>query len=260
MVAGHLRRLLGAGWDRALDAEHVPDGTSNWWRQILRGELPSKGKTIGGRHVGAGKRVLSEPELKIVLPFLPNFSRDVRDVCELYLWTTCRGSEICAMERDEIAEEPDGQLWWTVPTSKLKMRRNPLTCDLRVPLCGRAAAIVRRRLDAAAGNYLFPSVGKTGHVEQRAIGVAVWSHMPYAGTRPDWHRPRLQVAHWAPHDLRRSSRTLLSKLGCPADIAEAILGHLPPGVQAVYNRHQYDDERRVWLLRLGDRLEELARG
>ena len=107
VVAGHLRRLLGAGWDRALDAEHVPDGTSNWWRQILRGELPSKGKTIGGRHVGAGKRVLSEPELKIVLPFLPNFSRDVRDVCERYLWTTCRGSEICAMERDEIAAEPD---------------------------------------------------------------------------------------------------------------------------------------------------------
>jgi hypothetical protein len=128
----------------------VTDGTSNWWRQILRGKLASKGKTIGGRHIGAGKRVLSEHELKIVLPVFPNFSRDVRDVCELYLWTTCRGSELCAMEGDAISAEPAGQLWWTAPTSKLKMRRNPLICDLRVPLCGRAAVIVRRRLDAAA--------------------------------------------------------------------------------------------------------------
>ncbi len=71
VVAGHLRRVLGAVWDRALDTEHVPDGTPDWWRQILRGNLPSMGKTINGRHVGAGKRVLSEPELKIVLPFLP---------------------------------------------------------------------------------------------------------------------------------------------------------------------------------------------
>jgi integrase len=258
VVASSLRRLLGAVWDRALDAGRVPSDTPNWWRQILRGKLGSKGKKIEGEHVGASKRVLSDAELKIVLPFLPNFSRDVRDICELYLWTACRGSEICAMERDEIAEEAGGLLWWTVPVEKLKMRRNPLTCDLRVPLQGRAAGIVRRRLAAAPGRWLFPSVGKSGHVEQKAVGVAIWSHMPYSKTRPDWHRPRLEVTHWAPHDLRRTSRTLLTKLGCPADIAEAILGHLPPGVQGVYNRHQYDAERKTWLKRLSDALERLA--
>jgi len=140
VVAGHLRRVLGAVWDRALDAERVPDDTPNGWRQILRGKLRSKGKVIEGQHAGPGKRVLSEFDLKVVLPFFANFSRDVRDVCELYLWTACRGSEICAMERDEVARDAGGQLWWTVPVAKLKMRRNPLTCDLRGSPCSTITA------------------------------------------------------------------------------------------------------------------------
>jgi integrase len=83
-------------------------------------------------------------------------------------------------------------------------------------------------------------------------------HMPRCETREEWVRPRLPVADWAPHDLRRSGRTLLASIGCPADVGEAILGHLPPGIQAVYNRHGYDAERRLWLTRLAARLEALA--
>lgn len=71
-------------------------------------------------------------------------------------------------------------------------------------------------------------------------------------------RPRLPVPDWAPHDLRRTGRTLLSALGCPTDVAEAILGHAPPGVQGAYNRHHYDAERLAWLTTLADRLERIA--
>lgn len=255
-VAAMLRQHLGAAWDRAIDSGRMSNDTPNWWRLVLRGKLPSKGKAVAGkRHLG--KRVLSDDEVATLLPWLPNFSRDVEDALTLYLWTCCRGSEIVAMERGEIAVEPDG-LWWTIPREKLKMRRNPMTTNLRVPLAGRAAAVVRRRLDAAAGAWLFPSAGVIGHVGQKALGVAVWSHMPYAGTRPDWVRPRLAVTHWAPHDLRRTGRTMLAALGCPSQIAEAILGHMLPGVEAVYNRHGYDSERRLWLTRLAEHLESLS--
>ena len=51
---------------------------------------------------------------------------------------------------------------------------------------------------------------------------------------------------------------MLAALGCPVDVAEVLLGHLPPGIQAVYNRHGFDAERRVWLTRLAERLESLA--
>lgn len=260
VVAKMLRRALGAAWDYGLDSGRLPPETPNWWRLVLRGKLPSKGKVIGGENIGATKRVLSEPEVAELLAWLPNFSRDVEDALTLYLWTACRGAEIVAMERNELAAEGD-TLWWTVPREKLKMRRNPLTVDLRVPLVGRARSVVERRLAATTGPFLFrsPGVKNKGHITQKAVGVAVWSHMPYSETRPQWVRPRLPVTHWAPHDLRRTARTVLASLGCPGEISEAILGHQPPGVQGIYNRYQYDAERLTWLSRLADRWESLGR-
>jgi integrase len=258
VVAKRVRQGLGAAWDHALDAGRLPSEVPNWWRLVLRGKLPSRGKTIQGQSVGPGKRVLSEPEVSSLLHFLPNFSRDVEDALVLYLWTACRGAEIVAMERDEIATARK-VLWWTIPVAKLKGRRNPTRTELRVPLVGRAAAVVRRRMDATDSSWLWPSVGATGHVMQKAIGVAVWSHMPYAATRPDWKRPRMSVVRWAPHDLRRTARTLLSSLGCPSDIGEAILGHALPGVEGIYNLHRFDAERLTWLTKLSERLEQLAK-
>jgi integrase len=161
------------------------------------------------------------------------------------------------MERREIVEETDG-LWWVIPRARLKMRRNVSTTDLRVPLVGRAEAIVRRRLEIP-GRYLFPSPrAKSGHIGQGAAGQAVWFHMPECTLRPEIERERLPVVDFAPHDLRRTSRTFLAALGCPSEIAEAILGHVAPGVVGIYNRHSYDAERRVWLMRLSQHLEGLA--
>ena len=93
---------------------------------------------------------------------------------------------------------------------------------------------------------------------QKTIQTAVYYHQPYSETRPEAHRPRLTVAHWSPHDLRRTGRTALSALGCPDSIAEAILGHLPPGIQGVYNLYGYDKERRQWLGKLSAQWERLA--
>jgi integrase len=259
VVAASVRRLAGAAWDRALDAGRLPPDTPNWWRLVLRGKLASRGKRVAGQHLGVQKRTLSADELGLLLPWLPNFTRDIEDALVLYLWTCCRGAEIVAIERGEVAEEPDG-LWWTIPRAKLKMRRNPSQTDLRVPLIGRAEAVVRRRLAATDKPFLFHSRARTSHIQQKAIGVAVYCHMPNCALRPEWVRPRLPVTGWAPHDLRRTGRTLLASLGCPNEVGEAILGHLPPGVQKIYNRHNYDAERRQWLTHLDAALEGLARG
>lgn len=260
VVAGMLRQQLGAAWDRALDAGRLAPDVPNWWRLVLRGKLKSKGKVVDGEHQGVVKRALSAEELALLLPWLPNFTRDVEDALRLVLWTACRGAEVVAMQREEVCEEPDGW-WWTVPKGKLKMRRNPLLTDLRVPLVGVSEQIVRRRLEStagAAGGWVFPSRGASGHIEQKALGVAVWTHMPGCALRKDWIRPRLPVANWAPHDLRRTARTQLAALGCPAEVAEAILGHLLPGMQGTYNRHHYDVERRTWLTRLAAHLDQLG--
>ncbi len=255
--AAKLRAEIGAAWEYALDSGRLPESVPNWWRLIMRGKLRSRGRMIQGESAGVIKRVLSEAELATLIRWLPNFSRLVEDALTLYLWTCARGSEIMAMHTSEIAEEGDG-LWWTVPKEKTKNSWREHATDLRVPLVGRAESVVRRRMEIAEGGYLFASRGAAGHVEQKTIGCAVWMHMPYSKTRPTYERPRLRVERWAPHDLRRSSRTVLAALGCPDEVGEAILGHMKTGITGVYNRHAYDRERRHWLVELHQKLTALG--
>jgi len=255
--AGKLRSELGAAWDYGLDAGKLSEDTPNWWRQIMRGRLRSNGKRISGKSIGEVKRVLSESEVGDLIRWLPNFSRIVHDALVLYLWTGTRGSEIVSMESAEIRQEEDG-LWWTIPKEKTKNAKRPGATDLRVPLFGPAEQVVRRRLAVAGDGYLFPSRAG-GPMEQKVVQTAVHYFQPYSKTRPESDRPRLTVTHWAPHDLRRTVRTMLASMGCSTEVAESILGHMLPGVQGVYNRHSYDRERHEWLGRLSEKLESLAR-
>lgn len=259
--AKKLRSELGAAWDHAYDSGRLPETTPNWWRQILRGKIKSKGKKIAGKAVGTAKRVLSGDELGRLIRWLPNFTALNEDVLILYLWTGTRGAEIVAMEGREIQQEEGGIWWWTIPKAKTKNARHAGATDLRVPLFGRALNVVLRRRERFGLGYLFPARrrdGKPTHSEQKAVGVAVWVAQPYCELRPEFVRPRLTVTHWAPHDLRRSARTLLAAMGCPKEVGESVLGHMLPGVEGVYNLHEYDEERVLWLRQLSDRLEELA--
>jgi integrase len=200
--------------------------------------------------------VLSEGEIGELLNWMPNFSKTIADALTLYFWTGTRGAEIMSMEKGEITEEPTG-LWWTLPKEKTKNARHATATDLRVPLIGRAKAVVLRRREQA-DRFLFPALTADRTMEQKVIQGGVYYHQPYSKTRSVRERPRLTVTHWAPHDLRRSVRTLLASMGCPAEVAESVLGHMLPGIQGVYNRHSYDAERLDWLTRLDAKLEQLA--
>lgn len=256
--ASQLKGELAGAWDYAIDAGRLPEDTPNWWRQIFRGgKLRSKGKRVAGEHIGVVKRALSGDEVGELICWLPNFSRAVADALTMYLWTGARGVEIMAIERTEITAEADG-LWWTVPKAKTKNARHAAATDFRVPLVGRAKEVVLRR-SAQTQRWLFESPRVDGPMMQSAVQTSVHFHQPYSKTTPAAVRPRLTVTHWAPHDLRRTVRTMLASMGCPDSVGEAILGHMQPGVAGVYNRHSYDAERRLWLGRLDEQLEALAK-
>ena len=255
VIAQTLRNELGAAWDYALDAGRIPEDSPNWWRLVMRGRLRSRGRKRAGEHIGTAKRVLSDAEVRDLLAWLPNFSPLVADALTLYLWTAARGVEIVAMTRQEITQEADG-VWWTVPKAKTKNARHENATDLRVPLVGRALAIVQRRM-AEHKKWLFPAPTELGHVEQKVIGSAVARRMSYDAVQPHRKLEKPPVEGWSPHDLRRTARTMLAALGCPDPVAEAILGHIQPGIKGVYNRHAYDQERRVWLALLAAKLEGL---
>ena len=62
------------------------------------------------------------------------------------------------------------------------------------------------------------------------------------------------------HDLRRTARTHLAALGVAPYVAEMCLNHKPKGIEAVYNVHDYFEERRAALFALSDLLAECEKG
>jgi integrase len=64
---------------------------------------------------------------------------------------------------------------------------------------------------------------------------------------------------WTIHDLRRTARSLMSRAGVRPDISERVLGHVIPGVEGVYDRHQYREEKAQALKALAGLIENILR-
>ncbi len=254
-----LRSMLGAAWARALDAGRIDQDVPNWWPTLMKGKLKSKGKIVGGEHQGQQRRVLRDEEVGQLLAWLTNLHDLGRDTLQMYLWTCTRGAEILAMRPAHIAEEKDGW-WWTVPKEATKNARFENAVDLRVPLVGRALKIVQRRLAAVGKSGLLFEDARGEQYTQHDFSTYIYGLQPYSSkvARRTGDGLVLPVTNWTPHNLRRTSRTMLAALGCPKEIGEAVLGHLPPAIEGTYNAHSYDKERRLWLTKLAKHLESLA--
>jgi integrase len=70
------------------------------------------------------------------------------------------------------------------------------------------------------------------------------------------------LAHWTPHDIRRSVATGLAELGQPPHIVELILNHAGhrSGVSGIYNRSTYQREKLAALSLWGDHLLSAVEG
>jgi integrase len=63
-----------------------------------------------------------------------------------------------------------------------------------------------------------------------------------------------------PHDLRRTCRTYLGKLGIEPHVAERVLNHSLKGMQGIYDRHDYLDARRAALVKWDAFIQRLVSG
>jgi integrase len=226
----------------------------------MHGQLRSTGKLVGGVHIGRKKRVLSEAELVVLLPWAATRMTQIHhDVTMLYLLTGMRGVEIAGLRVEFITEEADG--WWaTYPAHLLKMERDRDIVDHRVPLCGQALDIVLRRIGQARDGWLFWSDrgGILRQYTQSAFSTYVYDIQPNLSYKKRRQPEALcPVVNWSPHDLRRTARTLLGGLDCPEEVSEAIIGHKPREIVSTYNLHSYDRQKRVWLPRLAEKLRQL---
>jgi len=66
------------------------------------------------------------------------------------------------------------------------------------------------------------------------------------------------IAPFTIHDLRRTGATLLHEKGFAADVVEKALNHTVGGVRGVYNRAEYQEQRRKMLQFWGEYVAGLA--
>jgi len=65
---------------------------------------------------------------------------------------------------------------------------------------------------------------------------------------------------WTTHALRKTARTLLSRVGIDKSIAEKCLGHVEGGIAGVYNHHEAKPEKRTAFEALAREIERIVTG
>ena len=145
------------------------------------------------------------------------------------LLTAQRRQEVGGMQRTEFDCDV-----WTIPNERAKNNRPNI-----VPLPATAMTLVSAL--PVYGDFVF---GKTGRSPfsgfskgKRALDQQMKLELP----DPAKWKP------WVTHDLRRTARSLMSRVGVRPEIAERVLNHVISGVQGVYDRHDYAVEKRAAL-------------
>ncbi len=209
-AARMLRGELRAAWRDAL--EQGLTRHANPFADIMKGKLPAP----------RGKRYLTDDELVKWFKWLPKseISLDARHALELTLRTACRSGEIVSLP------------WAALNKTKTQFTLTNTKTD--APRTVRVPASVTQIFKARQNNgsqWVFPSTLDGKHIRQHAL---VWAVSTYRHT--------LKIPAWSAHDLRRTARTGMARLGVSDAVGEAALGHTKGGVAGIYDLHARESE------------------
>jgi integrase len=183
----------------------------------------------------ARTRVLTDDELALIWKTAETFEGPFGAYVRFVLLTACRRNEAGGMRRSELLDPAT----WVLPRGRWKVGEKTKG-DLLIPLSKAVQAIVAARPEGDefifGGRRPLGNFGRHKVAFDAVVGVS---------------------SNWTIHDLRRTARTLLSRLTTP-DIAERCLGHVIGGVRAHYDMHDYQDEKRSAFEALAQRIQLIA--
>jgi integrase len=182
---------------------------------IVRGMARTKPKER------ARQRILTDDELRAVWAAAEASTTGLfGPFVQFLLLTATRRTEAAQMAGSEVVGDV-----WTIPQERYKTG-----LELVVPLTPPAQASLARLPKIGKGQFVFTTDGErpfSGYSKAKAAFDKACG-----------------VTGWTLHDLRRTARSLMSRAGVNADIAERCLGHVISGVRGTYDRHAYFDEKK----------------
>lgn len=195
-------------------------------------------------------RALNLDELKSVFTtFRENsvqFTRENYLATALLLCLGVRKGELIAAKWDEF--DLQNKLWM-MPEARSKTDA-PITIPLTDPVI---KWLEELKVRSFGSEYLFPNRRTTKvakHISHDTLNAAI---------QKLFKEEKLTVDHFTVHDLRRTFRSLLASEGVPGHIAERCLNHKLKGVEGIYDRYDYLDERREALERISAKLEQIIK-
>jgi integrase len=173
---------------------------------------------------GHRERSLSDGEVAKVWLTAPQ--NDYGNIVRLLLLTGCRRDEIGGLRWSEI--DLDAR------TMTIAKERTKNGIEHIVPLPDAALSILQGIRRRGERDFVF-GIARNG-------GFSGWSKAKNALDNAVAFKEG-----WRLHDLRRTVRTGLGKLGVQPHVAEAVLNHLPPKLIRTYDRNTYAVEKKAAL-------------
>jgi integrase len=201
----------------------------NWYAARHDDFNPPIVRQMKRQKAAARARILDDTELRNIWRAAESngtFGALVR-IC---LLTAQRSRKVAAMTWADFSDEEGA---WSVPKEP---REKDTGGTLVLPDV--ALAIIRNQPRLASNPYVFAGRGGGPSRAFSAGKTALDAKLP-PGTPP-----------WTIHDLRRTARSLMSRAGVSSEHAERIMGHAIGGVEGIYDRWHYREEKADALRRL----------
>ncbi|HUW37137.1 MAG TPA: integrase arm-type DNA-binding domain-containing protein [Rhodocyclaceae bacterium] len=199
---------------------------------------------IGPRPVNRTRIMLTEGELRYMLPRLPVIGPQNTLMVKILLATATRIGELVFAEWKDVDFE---KRLWTIPAANIKGRsvkvaRGEDTKDFVIPMTDQVTAWFSELQTLAFGSrFVLPIRSR-----KKTIGDAPMEPVTLNAAINSLCAKTLgaNCRRFTPHDLRSTARSHLGALGVDLLVAERCLNHSLGGLVAVYDQHDYLTERR----------------
>lgn len=197
----------------------------------------------GGKEIPRD-RWLTREELAIVLKTFrtSSISRQNEISFKILLALCLRKMELCGAQWSEFNFDKSV---WHFPAERSK---NGDAID--IPLCSTVVDwFIELKSMACGSTYVLPARKMQSrmipHIQESTLSVAL---AKVRRALPS------NITNFTIHDFRRTARTHLASLGVDPFVAERCLNHRIKGVEGIYNRHDYFEERKIALKKWCDLL------
>ena len=220
-------------------------GISNWYAARHDDYVSPVARGMKRQPMTKRDRILSDEELRLVWNQAEN-AGTFGAIARVALLTAQRREKIATMRWSDLAGDV-----WTVPGAA---REKGVGGALKLPPA--AVATINGRPRMVSNPYVFAGRGDSAFNSFSKTKAAFDAALPKVKTPEGKDAP---IPSWTLHDLRRTARSLMSRAGVRPDIAERVLGHVISGVEGVYDRHRYDEEKAQALASLAALIERIIK-